>query len=131
LLIYSLLGLFNLYSLSNIPWRGTLTFSIFPLSYFVIQHYFISAKIKSRLIYKIQEVNDAFILTIYNKSTIKINKSELPLEKEPRDYFIRSLFGTRTGTINILSKNNDTCVIKIDNKKYYLAPNLFEREVTI
>jgi hypothetical protein len=130
LFIYSILNLLKLFIVYDIMWQVTLFPSIIFLAFFSIQHFFISGKIKSRLIYKIQETDDLFILTTYNKSKIKINKNETPLEREPRDYIISSLFATRTGSIRILPKNNNACIVKIDNKKYYLTPNLFEHEFT-
>jgi hypothetical protein len=129
LLIYSLLNYYNFLSFF-FPWRLSLIFSILLLI-ISIPKYFIAEKVRRALIYKIQQESDTIILTTYDKSIVSINKNLIPLQKEPRDYFINTLFSSRTGTIQISPNENETCVIEINKKRFYLVPNIFEAEVAI
>ena len=131
LLIYYFLNLCNLFVGNNINLNGVLFSSLMLLTVFVVKYYFISQKIKRRLIYKIQQNDKTVVLITYNKSTMNLNKSLLPLQKEPPDYFINTLFSSRMGAIHQDEAYEGTCIVKIDGKKYYLTPNLFEHEVTI
>jgi hypothetical protein len=128
--MYSLFIFYTSTSNYDFRWRGVAAASIIPLSIYMI-NYFISRTIKTRLIYKIQENDDNIVLTIYNKSTISFEKALMPLEKEQPDYFLNTLFSSRMGTIHQDEAYKGTSIIKINGKKYYLTPNLFEKEVTI
>ena len=132
LLIYSLLSFFNIIdqNIFNISYRATLIFSTLLLLIFLGKS-LISQKIRTRLICKINENSSNIILTVYNNSIIDIDKRLIPLIREPSDYFIDMLFANRWGTINLLPKDNKTAIVIINDKKYYLASNLFEQEVTI
>ena len=127
MLVYSLFIFYNPDS-SSFIWNGFAKASLIPLGIFIIK-YLISQTIKRRLIYKIRENDDTVLLTIYNKSTISFDKALIPLDKERPDYFLTTLFGSRTGTIH--EAHDDASIIKINGKKYYLIPNIFEKEVTI
>jgi hypothetical protein len=97
----------------------------------LIAKFFISSKIRSRLICQVVDEQDYVLLVIYNESTIKINKTSLPLEKKPPDYFINSLFSTRMGTIHMKKNENKRFIIIVNGHKFYLIPFLFNDEVLI
>ncbi|QEC69948.1 hypothetical protein FRZ67_22590 [Panacibacter ginsenosidivorans] len=86
----------------------------------------ISKKIKDRLICEIVIEEKNVLLQIYNGSILKLDKSFIPLKKEKADYFINTLFSPKMGTIR--SYNKDILIVRVDYKKYYLAPGLFEQE---
>lgn len=129
MLVYSLFTFYNPDSSAYI-WDGFAKASTIPLGIFSIK-YFISRKIKTRLIYKIQENDDNVVLTIYNNSTISLEKTLIPVEKQKPDYFITTLFSNRMGAISEDKAYEGTCITKINGKKYYLVPNIFEKEITI
>ena len=110
----------------NYYWRKSLIISVIFLSAPVAQ-FWISSKVRKRLIYKIG-INEKFVtLYIYNGTVLKIDKSFIPLQKEKADYFFNSLFG-KNGTIRLGKKYDQTFIIRIDNEKYYLSPPLFALE---
>ena len=108
--------------------KGLLWGTIFGIVFLI--KFFISVKIKSRLIYEIIDENFFYSLILYNKTCVKLNKTLTPLYKEKADYFLNSLFSPN-GTINLTPKNSERYIVEIDNKKYYFLPFLFEEEVLI
>lgn len=131
-----------LYSLSN--YISNSSFTIFGINrgkslilgtilitIFIVKFFFISVKIKSRLIYEIIDENSFYSLILYNKSFVKLHKTLIPVYKEKADYFLNYLFSPN-GTINNLAKTkSERFVVIIDNKKYYFLPFLFEEKVFI
>jgi len=105
---------------------GTVTISIIFISKF-----FISSKLKARLIIEIIEDSKYYSLIVYNKSLITVDKAFIPLNRQEGDIFTTNLFGGRMSTINLGRKSAEIFIVKIDNKKYYLVPPLFESEVLI
>lgn len=98
---------------------------------FIIRFFFISIKIKSRLIYEVIDEKKFYSLMLYNKSFINLDKTLIPLYKEKADYFLNSLFSTRLGTIHFPESKVERYIVEIDNRKYYFLPCLFEEEVLI
>ena len=98
---------------------------------FSINFFFISIKVKSRLIYEVIDETESYSLVIYNKTLVKLDKALIPLYKEEADYYLNSLFSSRLGTIHLPKTKSERYVVEIDNKKYYFLPFLFEEEVLI
>ena len=98
---------------------------------FSIKFFFISIKVKSRLIYEVIDETNFYSLVIYNKTLVKLDKTLIPLYKGEADYYLNSLFSSRLGTINLPKTKSERYVVEIDNKKYYFLPFLFEEEVLI
>lgn len=121
----------NSFILFNFARMQAFIMAIIILTIFIIK-YFISSKIRKRLIVDIVDDSRYYVLTIYDKSVIKVDKALIPLERQKADYFINDLFSNKTGTIHDLyNKQSERFIVKIDNKKYYLVPPLFENEVFI
>ena len=135
-LIVILFSLANYISNSSLAIFGinrgkSLIFGIILTSIFIIKFFFISIKIKSRLIYEVIDENSFYSLVLYNKSFVKLDKTLIPLYKEKADYFLNYLFSPN-GTINNLAKTkSERFIVEINNKKYYFLPFLFEAEVLI
>lgn len=119
----------NSFILFNFDRMQALIMAIIILTIFIIK-YFISSKIRKRLIVDIVDDSGYYFLTIYDKSVIKVDKVFIPLERQNADYFINDLLGNRMG-IHLYNKQSERFIVKIDNKKYYLVPALFENEVLI
>lgn len=115
--------------LFNIPRMQALITAIIFLTVFIIK-YFISIKLRARLIIEIIEDSAYYSLTVYNKSVVRVDKASIPLERRKGDYFINYLFSSR-GAIHLESKQDERFIVIIDNKKYYCVPALFESEVLI
>ena len=121
----------NSFELFNIPWRKALIIDIVPSTIFIVK-YFISIKLKARLITEIIEDSKYYALIVYNKTLIKVNKTSIPLERVRKsDFFVTVLFESRFTTISFEDKQPEKFIVKINNKKYYLVPRLFESEVLI
>jgi hypothetical protein len=105
---------------------------IFIISFFLfIVKSFISNRLKTRLIYKVIDETKFYSLVIYNKTSVSLNKTLIPLPKEKSDYFVNSLFSPRLGTINLPKSKSERFVIIIDDNKYYFLPFLFDSEISI
>jgi len=73
--------------------RGiSLFFGIVWVIIFSIKFFFISIKVKSRLIYEIIDETEFYSLVIYNKTLLKLDRTLIPLYKEESDYYLNSLF---------------------------------------
>jgi len=108
-----------------------LIIDIVPSTIFIVK-YFISIKLKARLITEIIEDSKYYALIVYNKTLIKVNKTSIPLERVRKsDFFVTVLFESRFTTISFEDKQPEKFIVKINNKKYYLVPRLFESEVLI
>lgn len=117
--------LFNIARLEALIWAISISI-IFSIKYFI------SSKLRTRLIIEIIEDSGYYLLTVYNKSVVRVDKALIPLERQKADYFINDLFSNKTGTIHDLyNKQSERFIVKIDNKKYYLVPPLFESDVLI
>lgn len=110
----------------TILYFGTSLFIIFSIKFF-----FISMKVRSRLIYEIIDETQFYSLVIYNKTLITLDKTRIPIPKEAADYYLNSLFSTRLGTIYLPESKGERFIVEIDNKKYYFVPLLFEEQVLI
>ena len=97
---------------------------------FIIKFFFISVKIKTRLIYEVIDKTDFYSLVIYNKTLVTLDKTLIPLYKDKPDYYLNYLFGVG-GTIYLPESKAERFIVEIDNKKYYFLPSLFEDEVLI
>ncbi len=93
--------------------------------------YFLSSKLRTRLIIEITNDSGYYFLTTYNKSVIKLDKAFIPLKRQNADFFIDILFSNGIGTIHLNKKQSERFIVIINNKKYYLVPQLFESEVLI
>jgi hypothetical protein len=120
----------NSFIFSNIPRLTALITGIIFSTFFIIK-YFISSKLRARLIIEIIEDSKYYSLIVYNKSVITVDKAIIPLDRQEADYFINNLFSNRMGTIHVYNKQSERFTVKIDNKEYYLVPALFESEVLI
>ena len=120
----------NSFKLFNIPWKDALIIGMIFSSIFIIK-LFISIKLRARLIIEIIEDSKYYSLIVYNKSLITVDKAFIPLNRQEGDIFTTNLFGGRMSTINLGRKSAEIFIVKIDNKKYYLVPPLFESEVLI
>jgi hypothetical protein len=120
----------NSFIISNLPGLAGLIMGITFLTIYIPKR-FISNKLRTRLIIEIVEDSKYYSLILYNKSVITVDKAIVPIEREEADYFINDLFGSRMGKIHLYNKQSERFILKIDNKKYYLVPALFENEVLI
>jgi len=120
----------NSFKLFNIPWMDALIIGMIFSSIFIIK-LFISIKLRARLIIEIIEDSKYYSLIVYNKSLITVDKAFIPLNRQEGDIFTTNLFAGRMSTINLGRKSAEIFIVKIDNKKYYLVPPLFESEVLI
>ena len=120
----------NSFKLFNIQFEDALIMAIILSTIFIIK-YFFSFKLRARLITEIFEDSKYYSLIIYNKSLVMVDKACIPLERQRGDFFITNLFANKWGTIRLRGTRNEIFIIKIDNKKYYLVPPLFESEVLI
>jgi len=118
------------FKLFDIPRMDALIIAIIFSSIFIIK-FFISSKLRARLIIEIIEDSKYYSLIVYNKSLITVDKAFIPLNRQKGDIFTTNLFGGRMSTINLGRKSAEIFIVKIDNKKYYLVPPLFESEVLI
>lgn len=132
-MLYSLLNYKsnNSFVIFNIDRQVSLYFGIIWGVIFIIKFFFISIKIKARLIYEVIDEKDFYCLILYNKTSVKVDKTQIPLYKDSPDYFLNSLFSTRLGVFNMPKTKSERYVVEIDNKKYYFLPFLFEEEVLI
>jgi len=130
--VYFLLNYYfkNSFLLFNIPRLEALIWAMSISIIFIIK-YFISSKLRARLIIEIIEDSGYYLLTVYNKSVVRLDRAFIPLERQKADYFINTLFSNKMGTIHLYKKQSERFIVKIDNKKYYLVPPLFENEVLI
>jgi len=120
----------NSFVIFSIDREISLYFGIIFSIIFIIKFFFISVKIKSRLIYGVIDEKNFYSLILYNKTSVSLDKTLIPLYKEKADYFLNYLF-TPNGTINLIPSKSERYVVEIDNKKYYFLPFLFEEEVLI
>jgi len=121
----------NSFVIFNINRETILYFGMSVFIIFSIKFFFISIKVKSRLIYEVIDEKSFYSLMLYNKTFIKLDKTLIPLYKEKADYYLNSLFSSRLGTIHLPKTKSERYIVEIDNKKYYFAPFLFEEEVVI
>jgi len=111
--------------------RGiSLYFGIVWVIIFISKFFFISVKIKSRLIYEVIDEKKFYSLMLYNKTFVNLDKTLIPLYKEKADYILNDLFGLNS-TIRLPKTKSERYIVEIDNKKYYFLPFLFEEEVLI
>jgi hypothetical protein len=108
---------------------GLITGVAFSIIYRI--KYFLSSKLRTRLIIEIAKDSEYYFLTTYNKSVIKLDKAFLPLERQNADLFFDLLFSNGLGTIHLNKKQSERFIVIIDNQKYYIVPELFESEVLI
>ena len=120
----------NSFTLSNLPRLVGLITGVAFSTIFIIK-YFVSSKLRARLIIEIMEDSKYYSLIVYNKSVITVDKGIIPLDRQEADYFINNLFSTRMGTINLPETKAERFIVMVDDKKYYLVPPLFESEVLI
>jgi hypothetical protein len=86
--------------------RGvSLFFGIVGVIIFSIKFFFISIKLKSRLIYEVVDETKFYTLAIYNKTLVKLDKTLIPLYKGEADYLSPWFVSSRTGMWNIKSFN--------------------------
>ncbi|HXU28416.1 MAG TPA: hypothetical protein VN698_14395 [Bacteroidia bacterium] len=133
LFVYFLVNYFfnNSYELFNIPWNKALIIDIVPSTIFIVK-YFISIKLKARLITEIIEDSKYYALIVYNKALIRVDRASIPLERiRKSDFFVTVLFESRFTTIYFEGQRAEKFIVKINNKKYYLIPRLFDSEVLI
>ena len=121
----------NSFVILSIDREISLYFSIIWFILFSVKFFFISIKVKSRLIYEVIDEGIFFSLVIYNKTLVTLDKTLIPLYKEKPDYYLNSLFSNRLGTFNMPKTKSERFILEIDNKKYYFLPFLFEKEVLI
>jgi hypothetical protein len=131
-MLYSLVNYLsnNSFAIFSIDREISVYFGIIFLIIFIIKFFFISEKIKSRLIYEVIDEKKFYSLILYNKTTVSLDKTLVPLYKEKADYFLNYLF-TPNGTINLTPAKSERYIVEIDNKKYYFLPFLFEEKVLI
>lgn len=135
LLCYSLLNYLwnNNLMVLNFNWKESFIMVIAVLLPISTIKFFISTKLKSRLIIEIIDEQTYYSLVIYNQSKITIDKSMIPLEREEADYFLNNLFSNRMGTIHIIEnkESEKPAIVRVENRKYYLTPMLFENPLEI
>lgn len=114
----------------GMPWKESLILAFIFLPLPIIR-FIVTDKVKKRLIWKIIFEDNNILLFVYDGTILKIDKSSIPFKKENQDYYFRSLFSSRGGTIFLDRDHKQKFIININRKKYYLAPAIFEQEMSI
>ena len=109
----------------NVPISKSLLAALGGFFYCTIKFY-ISLKIKARLITEIVDESTHFILTVYDKSIIIIDKPIMTSLSRQTDFFLNGLFSPTIGTILLPPKQSVKFILLSKSKKYYLVPTLFE-----
>jgi hypothetical protein len=127
LLFYYLINYFSKDSfiIFNIASLKALIVSFPPFLVFIIK-FSISLKVKTRLVIEIIEEPTYFMLTVYDKSVVKIDKPIINFLSRKTDFFLDRLFSPTIGTIHLTPNQCEKFILVTKNKKYYLVPTLFE-----
>ncbi len=88
----------------------------------------ISTKLRERLIVEIIEEMTHYSFIVYNRQMVEVDKLLIPFKREKADYFLNNLFSSRMGTINFPESRSERFTIRVNDKKYYLVPPLFEND---